>query len=546
MRIALLQIHSISGQIAWNTRKIIDALEIAKEKQVDLVVTPELALVGYPPDDLLTLQPFLNEERKALAQLAEQTQKTGVALLVGHTELNEQNFFWNSASLFEKGECVGTIRKKRLPSYNIFSEARHFASYTKDQSPLLLRGKKIGISICEDAWDEIESYGPLFLRQYENTPPVFKDERKNCDLHINLSASPFEWNKGQLRRKTFQEISKKLGKPFFWVNRAGSQDEVLFDGKSAVYDGENYLEAKSGEEDFLIWDSQSTQKTKASPEKSSWQSLSDMLIIGLKNFVHQSGSQGVIVGLSGGIDSACVATLAVKAFGPENVLGISLPSEITGVESKKLAKDLAENLKIQFKEISISSIVGESAKALGLAHSGIPYENLQSRSRGIILMGEANRSGKLLLACGNKSELAMGYGTLYGDIAGALAPIGDLLKTEVYGLCHFWNREKTFIQESILKREPTAELATNQKDTDSLPPYEVLDAFLHELLNRQGKAFVEKDWKTFLKNTTAQELMQKALKTEFKRYQAPPLLRVSNRAFGLSWRMPIATSLPKK
>ncbi len=546
MRIALLQIHSISGQISWNTRKIIDALEIAKEKQVDLVVTPELALVGYPPDDLLTLQPFLNEERKALAQLTEQTQKTGVALLVGHTELNEQNFFWNSASLFEKGECVGTIRKKRLPSYNIFSEARHFASYTKDQSPLLLRGKKIGISICEDAWDEIESYGPLFLRQYENTPPVFKDERKNCDLHINLSASPFEWNKGQLRRKTFQEISKKLGKPFFWVNRAGSQDEVLFDGKSAVYDGENYLEAKSGEEDFLIWDSQSTQKTKASPEKSSWQSLSDMLIIGLKNFVHQSGAQGVIVGLSGGIDSACVATLAVKALGPENVLGISLPSEITGDESKKLAKDLAENLKIQFKEISISSIVVESAKALGLAHSGIPYENLQSRARGIILMGEANRSGKLLLACGNKSELAMGYGTLYGDIAGALAPIGDLLKTEVYGLCHFWNREKTFIQESILKRAPTAELATNQKDTDSLPPYEVLDAFLHELLNRQGKAFVEKDWKTFLKNTTAQELMQKVLKTEFKRYQAPPLLRVSNRAFGLSWRMPIATSLPKK
>ena len=546
MRIALLQIHSISGQIAWNTRKIIDALEIAKEKQVDLVVTPELALVGYPPDDLLTLQPFLNEERKALAQLTEQTQKTGVALLVGHTELNEQNFFWNSASLFEKGECVGTIRKKRLPSYNIFSEARHFASYTKDQSPLLLRGKKIGISICEDAWDEIESYGPLFLRQYENTPPVFKDERKNCDLHINLSASPFEWNKGQLRRKTFQEISKKLGKPFFWVNRAGSQDEVLFDGKSAVYDGENYLEAKSGEEDFLIWDSQSTQKTKASPEKSSWQSLSDMLIVGLKNFVHQSGAQGVIVGLSGGIDSACVATLAVKALGPENVLGISLPSEITGDESKKLAKDLAENLKIQFKEISISSIVAESAKALGLAHSGIPYENLQSRARGIILMGEANRSGKLLLACGNKSELAMGYGTLYGDIAGALAPIGDLLKTEVYGLCHFWNREKTFIQESILKREPTAELATNQKDTDSLPAYEVLDAFLHELLNRQGKAFVEKDWKTFLKNTTAQELMQKVLKTEFKRYQAPPLLRVSNRAFGLSWRMPIATSLPKK
>jgi NAD+ synthase (glutamine-hydrolysing) len=271
-----------------------------------------------------------------------------------------------------------------------------------------------------------------------------------------------------------------------------------------------------------------------------------MLIVGLKNFVHQSGAQGVIVGLSGGIDSACVATLAVKALGPENVLGISLPSEITGEESKKLAKDLAENLKIQFKEISISSIVAESAKALGLAHSGIPFENLQSRSRGIILMGEANRSGKLLLACGNKSELAMGYGTLYGDIAGALAPIGDLLKTEVYGLCHFWNREKTFIQEAILKREPTAELATNQKDTDSLPSYEVLDAFLHELLNRQGKAFVEKDWKTFLKNTTAQELMQKVLKTEFKRYQAPPLLRVSNRAFGLSWRMPIATSLPKK
>jgi NAD+ synthase (glutamine-hydrolysing) len=545
VRIALLQIHSISGQVAWNTRKVIKALENAKKENVDLVVTPELALIGYPPDDLLTLQPFLNEEKKALVELAAQTQKTGVALLVGHTELNEQNFFWNSASLFEKGECVGTIRKKRLPSYNIFSEARHFASYTKDQAPLNFRGKRIGISICEDAWDEIESYGPLYLRKYESAPPVFKDERKNCDLHINLSASPFEWNKGKLRKKTFQEISEKLGKPFFWINRVGSQDEVLFDGKSAIYDGKNYLEAKAYEEDFLIWDSSAKSQKNISSNHSSWENLSEMLQIGLKNFVHQSGAEGVIVGLSGGVDSACVATLAAKALGPENVLGISLPSDVTSEESKKLARDFAQNLKIQFKEVSISSIVAETAKALELALEGIPYENLQSRARGIILMAEANRSGKLLLACGNKSELAMGYGTLYGDIAGALAPIGDLLKTEVYGLCHFWNKEQTYIQESILKREPTAELAPQQRDTDSLPPYEILDAFLNELLNRQGKSFVEKDWKSFLNNTSAQELMNKVLRAQFKRYQAPPLLRVSNRAFGLSWRMPISTTLPK-
>lgn len=545
MRIALLQIHSISGQIAWNTCKVLKSLEIAQDKKVDLVVTPELVLMGYPPDDLLTLQPFLNEEKKALHQLAEQTAKTGVALLVGHTELNEQNFFWNSASLFEKGQCLGTIRKKRLPSYNVFSEARHFASYTKNQEPLLLRGKKIGISICEDAWDEIESYGPLYLRQYESAPPVFKDERKNCDFHINLSASPFEWNKNKIRKKTFQEISQKLGKPFFWVNRVGSQDEVLFDGKSAIYDGNDYIEAQPYVEDFLIWESTIKDQNRASPAHSAWKNLSEMLQVGLKNFVHQSASDGVIVGLSGGVDSACVATLAAKALGPDKVLGVSLPSDVTSEESKKLAKDFAQQLKIQFKEISISSIVRESAKALELDPNGIPYENLQSRARGIVLMGEANRSGKLLLACGNKSELAMGYGTLYGDIAGALAPIGDLLKTEVYGLCHFWNREKSFIQEGILKREPTAELAFHQKDTDSLPPYEILDAFLHELLNRQGKAFVEKDWKTFLKDFTAQDLMQKVLKTEFKRYQAPPILKVSNRAFGLSWRMPIATSLPK-
>ncbi len=545
MRIALLQIHSISGQIDWNTRKVLKALEIAQDKKVDLVVTPELALVGYPPDDLLTLQPFLNAERKALNDLAAQTAKTGVALIVGHTELNEQNFFWNSASLFEKGQCLGTIRKKRLPSYNIFSEARHFSSYTKNQEPLVLRGKKIGISICEDAWDEIESYGPLYLRQYDSAPPVFKDERKNCDFHINLSASPFEWNKNSIRKKTFQEISEKLGKPFFWINRVGSQDEVLFDGRSAVYHGKTYIESKAYEEDFLIWDSNIENQKSASEEHSSWKNLSEMLQIGLRNFVHQSASQGVIVGLSGGVDSACVATLAAKALGPDKVLGISLPSEVTSNESKKLAKDFASNLKIQFKEISITPIVRESAKSLGLDTSGIPFENLQSRARGIVLMGEANRSGNLLLACGNKSELAMGYGTLYGDIAGALAPIGDLYKTEVYGLCHFWNREKSFIQEGILKREPTAELALHQKDTDSLPPYEILDAFLNELLDRQGKAFVEKDWKSFLKNFTAQELMQKVLKTEFKRYQAPPILRVSNRAFGLSWRMPIATALPK-
>lgn len=539
--------RSIVGQVEWNTSKIKAALDRAAIEKIDLVVTPELPILGYPCDDLLSFQFVVKQEADALAELKLHTQKTGVALLVGHTEKTESGWFHNCASLFENGETLGTIRKERLPSYNIFSEARHFIAFEGDQKLLHFRGKKLGISICEDDWDEVDAYGSTFPRKHPLPGPATKDERAHCDIHINLSASPFEAGKTRAREEAFTKLAKTLKKPFLWINRVGAQDAAIFDGQSAVYAPELSLKAKSFEEDFLVW-------TEASPKKSYthtdnewselvWQELQDALCLGIRDFVHQSGAKKVVLGLSGGIDSACVAALCARALGPANVLGLSLPSSITSTTSKVLAAELAQRLKIEFKEISIADSIASLGQTAHIPKSTLAFENLQSRVRGVVLMAESNLNGSLVMACGNKSEYATGYGTLYGDIAGALAPIGDLLKTDVYGLCHFMNRKEKIFSEEILNRAPTAELSEGQKDSDSLPHYALLDAFLHELIERQGKAFIDKDWAAFFKNTTAPQLLNKVMSAEFKRYQAPPILRVSNWAFGKSWSMPIARKI---
>ena len=315
-------------------------------------------------------------------------------------------------------------------------------------------------------------------------------------------------------------------------------------------DGGFVARSASAAQECVLYFTSGQAATALLPTPSDWQQLDTCLQMGLRDFVRQSGATGVIVGLSGGIDSTCVAALAVKALGAENVLGLSLPTALTSDLSRSLAKDFAAKLGIEFREISLQSIIHETEKALAQnsgwkISQGLPFENLQSRTRGLVLMAESNQSGKLLLACGNKSEYATGYGTLYGDTAGAMAPIGDLLKSEVYGLCHYWNslQKSALIPQAILDRVPTAELAPNQKDTDSLPRYDVLDAFLQEMLDRQGLAFVTKDWSAFLTPHSKDALLNKIMGAEFKRYQCPPVLRVHNRAFGRSWNMPIATKV---
>lgn len=260
VRIALLQMRSIVGQIGWNTSKIKAGLDRAAKEKIDLVVTPELPILGYPCEDLLSFQFIVHQEQKALEELKNYTLKTGVALLVGHTEKTESAWFYNCASLFEKGECLGTIRKERLPSYNIFSEARHFIPYEASQKLLHLRGKKLGISICEDDWDEVDAYGSAFPRQHPLPGPALRDERAHCDIHINLSASPFEAGKTRMREEAFQKLSSTLKKPFLWVNRVGAQDAAIFDGQSSVYSPELSLKAKSFEEDFLVWSEESPKQ----------------------------------------------------------------------------------------------------------------------------------------------------------------------------------------------------------------------------------------------------------------------------------------------
>lgn len=549
VRFLLYQMRSIVGRVEHNTQKILKTLEEYAQSASEecLLITPELALIGYPSDDLMACQWILEAEKNALKKLASATAGKNVSLLVGHSELSESGFFYNCATLFSRGVKVGSIRKERLPSYNVFSETRHFVSYTAPQECLTLNGLKLGITICEDAWDEVDAYGSLFPRRYENLNPALKDSRKDCDVHVNISASPFDWEKTELRKHAFSELARKIGKTLLWVNRVGGQDEVLFDGMSTVYsnDGSILKQARASQEEVLSWNLSEVEVT-TTPQKSHWQMLDLNLQMGLRDFVQQSGARKVVLGLSGGIDSACVAALAAKALGPENVLAVSMPSPLTSDLSKKLAKNFAHNLGIEFQEWPIDQMIAATQASLEIPKASLAYENLQSRLRAVLLMAESNKTGRLVLACGNKSEYAMGYGTLYGDIAGAMAPIGDLLKTEVYGLCHYWNSLKAnTVPRELIERAPTAELAPNQKDSDSLPSYEILDAFLNELLNRQGLAFVTKDWSAFLKKYSAPELIEKFLRQEFKRYQAPPILRVNNRAFGKSWMMPIATSVPK-
>ena len=547
MRVGLLQMHSIAGQIDWNARKILESLRAAQKSNVDLIVTPELALMGYPGYDLLTQRWILEKEAAALKMLAAATQEYRVALLVGHTTPATDNWFWNAASFFENGSLRGCIKKERIPSYNVFSEARHFIAFTEPQPLIVFQGCRLGVSICEDDWDEVEAYGPSFSRKYPGPTPLFGDDRKNCDLHINLSASPFEWSKKNRREKTFTSLSTRLGKPFLWVNRVGGQDEILFDGQSAIVDGLRRSYGKAFAEDLLVWDSDETSGQSSettSGNENSWSTLANALTMGIRDFVRQSGASQVLLGLSGGIDSACVAMLAAKAVGPENVFGISLPSAITSENSKDLARRQAALLGISYSETSIRPVVEAASCQLNFNGPSLAQENLQSRARGLLLMGEANQTGRLLLCCTNKSEMAMGYGTMYGDLTGALAPIGDLFKSQVYGLCHYANHRSEVILSEILTREPTAELALGQTDLDSLPPYPILDTFLDEILNYQGKNISSPDWQLLLAPFTTETLIKKLRRAEFKRYQAPPVLRVQNRSFGRSWQMPIAYQQP--
>ena len=540
MKFVLAQTNPTIGDLENNLNKILKNIDLAIKENAEVIVFPELALCGYPPKDLLLKRQFIEDNKKYLNLLAEKANKQ-ITVILGIIEENygEGKPLFNSVAVIKENKIVYTRQKTLLPTYDVFDEDRYFES-GKTITPAKLFGKNFGLSICEDIWhDDISWARPRY-----KIDPITELCKTNLDLIINCSASPYFMGKPQLREKVLINCAKKHKLPIIYVNQVGGNDDLIFDGNSCIIDknGDVVLKLKSFEEDLQFFDLDIPHPAiSPSPHKPE-EELLQAITCGLHDYVNKCGFKKVIIGVSGGIDSSLVATLATRALGKENVLGIFMPSRFTSAESEKDAKDLANNLGIEIKTFSIEEPFKAFTELLSpiLSEKGVGIENIQSRIRGSILMSLSNETGALVLTTGNKSEIATGYCTLYGDMCGALAVISDLSKNNVYNLSKYINKKegKEVIPENTIRKEPTAELRPNQKDQDTLPPYDVLDKILGLYVEDHIPA------KEIVNNNIPIETIKKVCNmidvNEYKRQQAAPGLKLTSRAFGFGWRMPIA------
>lgn len=554
MRIALAQINTTVGDIPGNMRKIRASYERAAGLGADLVVCPELCIPGYPPWDLLEREEFVRANLKALQELTRATREA--ALLVGFADLNPARTgkpLFNAAALLCGGRVAAKRYKTLLPTYDVFDEGRYFEPAPANR-PVFWRGLKLGITICEDAWND-PGFWP---RRLYATDPVSAQARAGAHLLVNLSASPFDRGKGNLRFRMLRRHARKAHRPFLYCNLVGGNDELVFDGRSLAFDGKGNLlkEGAAFEEDLLLVDVPAPGQPSRGPLHTTVSSargegdireLHDALVLGIRDYAQKCGFRDALVGLSGGIDSSVVCALAVRALGPEHVTGVSMPSRYSSEGSRADAEALARNLGVGFKVLPIEPIYSACLGALREAFAGRPEDaseqNLQARIRGMLLMALSNKHGALLLSTGNKSELATGYCTLYGDMSGGLAAIGDVPKTAVYELARYVNRLVTVIPEACLTKPPSAELKPNQTDQDDLPPYDQLDRVLAMYIEeRMSPARISR----VLDHGAARvaEVVSRVDRSEYKRRQAPPVLRITPKAFGVGRRMPIARGYP--
>ncbi len=539
MKIALAQLNTTVGDLAGNETKILTAYRRGEEAGVSLVVCPELTITGYPPRDLLLKSNFVSENLAALERLAHATGKTG--LLVGFVSENKTRpgrGVSNSVALLQHGKILATRAKTLLPTYDVFDEDRYFEPATENL-PVEFNGHKIGLTVCEDVWNDEDFWSE---RRYRRNPPM-ELVAAGARILFNISASPWHLGKSATRYEMLMNLAIKAGCPVAFCNQVGGNDELVFDGGSLVFNSEGKLIAHAGlfTEDFVVakTEAAATVTPAALPDE---ESVYRALVLGLRDYLHKCGFKSAVLGLSGGIDSALVACLAVAALGKENVRGVSLPSQYSSQGSLDDARLLAERLEIRYDVIPIQSAfanVKEQLKSVfvGLAED-TTEENLQARLRGVLLMALSNKFGSLLLTTGNKSELAVGYCTLYGDMCGGLAVISDVPKTMVYRLARWINREKEIIPTASITKAPSAELRPNQTDQDSLPPYDVLDAIL-DLYVVQGKSSAEIVVAGF-EETTVKRVVRLIDLSEYKRRQAAPGLKVTSKAFGVGRRIPIA------
>jgi len=539
VKIALAQINTTVGDLAGNEAKISAAARRARQEKADLVLFPELTVTGYPPRDLLPKKDFISANLAALRRLA--AASGPVAMLVGFVGENKNppgRDVTNEAALLQNGQIVATRIKSLLPTYDVFDEDRYFEPGAKS-APVDIAGQRCGVTICEDIWND-EDFWPH--RRYRANP-VGELLAAGAQCILNISASPWHVGKENLRGQMLASLARKSGRPVALCNLVGGNDELIFDGNSLVFNGAGELIAKGRafEEDFVMVDTESSPPIAAAPGPEE-ESVYRALALGLRDYFHKCGFKSAVLGLSGGIDSAVVACVAVAALGPEHVQGVSLPSQYSSQGSLDDARLLAQRLGLRYDVIPIQPAFEAVKQQLKPAFAGRPEdtteENIQARLRGVVLMALSNKSGSLLLTTGNKSELAVGYCTLYGDMCGGLAVISDVPKTMVYRLAHWINRDRELIPAASITKPPSAELRSNQTDQDSLPPYETLDAILEQyVVHGRGAAEIARSG---LPLETVRQVIRLIDANEYKRRQAAPGLKVTTKAFGVGRRFPIA------
>ncbi len=548
MKIGLLQVNTVVGDLTGNAGRIAAAAEKAARAGATLCVTPELALTGYPPRDLLLSQAFVEKAEAALADLAARL-KDGPALLAGtaaRTGRSEGKPLYNCAALLKNGEVGAYFQKKLLPTYDVFDEDRYFEpggclGYME------IGGKRLGVTICEDVWNDKDFWKS---RRYASDPVEALAE-EGLDAILNLSASPFILGKQAMREKVLSNIARKYGLPVLYCNQVGGNDDLIFDGRSMAVNasGDLVARAQGFSDDVLVVDVASLGEGSSlapgmvaaddfSEQSEAWRAL----VLGVRDYSAKCGFKGALLGLSGGIDSALTAVLAAEALGPENVLGVLMPSPYSSQGSLDDSMELVRNLGIRSHTIPIEGIMASFDQALARPFEGrdpdVTEENIQSRIRGNLLMAMSNKFGMVLLTTGNKSELAVGYCTIYGDMSGGLAVISDVPKTMVYRLSEYANRGGEVIPRAIIDKAPSAELRPGQTDQDSLPPYEELDAILK--LRVELHLSVDEIVAAGFDRAVVEKVCRLVKSAEFKRRQAAPGLKITDRAFGTGWRMPVA------
>lgn len=545
MKIALAQIDPTVGDFTGNLEKILAASRRAADSGARLTVFSELAICGYPPADFVEKPSFLARCRTAVEDLAAATRDlptavlAGVALPAGREDVKPA---FNAAVLLDRGQLLLEQHKRLLPFYDVFDEQRYF-SPSGPQKVIDFEGLRLAVSICEDAWNDKN----FWRRRLYTIDPMEELMRQSPALHINLSSSPFWHNKRAVRREMLAAIARRDAIPVLMCNQVGGDDSLIFDGSSLAFNarGELIAQAASFREDLVVVDLFNASPVPL-PEDDETEAAYRALVLGTRDYVRKCGFRKAIVGLSGGIDSALVAAIATEALGAENVIGIGMPSPYSSSGSVDDSRKLASNLGIRFESISISELFADFNRALAPLFTGLPpditEENIQPRIRGTILMALSNKLGALVLTTGNKSEMAVGYCTLYGDMVGALAVIGDLVKTRVYAVCYWLNREREVIPTAILSKPPSAELRPGQMDTDSLPPYEVLDPIVEAYVERYETPECIAQERGFPLDLV-QQVVRLIERSEYKRQQAAPVLKVTSKSFGMGRRFPIAVKV---